>query len=81
MKRLFLIACGLLAFCGITNAQFSVMSPHSNVEAKVEIGSQILYSVYFKGKPVVTNSSVSFEFKQAPPLGDDLIVLKSYRSS
>jgi len=77
MKRLLLIACCLLAVCAVTKAQFSVSSPHSKVEAKVEIGSQILYSVYFNGKSVVTNSSVRFEFKQAPPLGDDLIVLKS----
>lgn len=77
MKRLFLIACYLLAVSGITKAQFSVMSPHSNVETKVEIGSQILYSVYFNGKPVVTNSTIRFEFRQAPPMGNDMTVLKS----
>ena len=77
MKRFFLIACCLLAVCAVTKDQFSVVSPHSGVEAKVEISSQILYSVYFNGKPVVTNSTVRFEFRQAPPLGDDLIVLKT----
>jgi alpha-glucosidase len=77
MKRILLISCCLLSVIGVTEAQFSVVSPHSKVEAKVEIGNQILYSVYFNGKPVVTNSTVRFEFRQAPPLGDDLIVLKS----
>ena len=77
MKKIFFTAFCLFTYWGIVNAQFSVKSPHSTVEAKVEVGNIISYSVSFNGQPVLSNSSVRFEFKQAPPLGDDLIVLKT----
>ncbi|MBW8333916.1 MAG: glycoside hydrolase family 97 protein [Prolixibacteraceae bacterium] len=77
MKRFFLSAICFLAIYVVGNAQYSVMSPNSLVEAKVEVGTQIVYSVHFKGKPVLTNSKIRFEFKQAPPLGDNLNVLKT----
>jgi len=77
MKRFFLSIICFLSVYVVCNAQYSVMSPHSSVEAKVEVGSQIGYSVYFNGKPVVTNSIIRFEFKQAPPMGDDMTVLKT----
>ena len=77
MKRFFLSAVCFLTIFVVGNAQNSVMSPNSLVEAKVEVGSQIVYSVYFKGKPVIANSEIRFEFKQAPPIGNDMIVLKT----
>lgn len=77
MKRFLLTAICLLTVFEIAKAQYSVMSPHSIVEAKVEFGSQIIYSVYFNGKPVLTNSTIRFEFNQAAPLGDDMLVLKT----
>ena len=77
MKQFLFTAIYLLTVFGIAKAQHSVMSPHSLVEAKIEVGNQIIYSVYFNGKPVLTNSVIRFEFKQAPPLGDDMLVLKT----
>ncbi|MDO9615751.1 MAG: glycoside hydrolase family 97 N-terminal domain-containing protein, partial [Bacteroidota bacterium] len=77
MKRFILSAICFLTIYIVGNAQYSVMSPNSLVEAKVEVGSQIVYSVYYKGKPVLTNSEIRFEFKQAGPLGDDMNVLKT----
>ena len=77
MKRIFLTAICLLTIFSIVNAQYSVMSPHSKVEAKVEVGTQITYSVYFNGKQVIDNSVIRFEFKQAPPMGEQMTVLKT----
>ena len=77
MKRFILSAIYFLAIYIVGNAQYSVMSPHSLVEAKIGVGSQINYSIYFNGKPVVVNSEIRFEFKQAPPIGNDMIVLKT----
>ena len=77
MKRIFLTAICLLTIFSIVNAQYSVMSPHSKVEAKVEVGTQITYSVYFNGKQVIENSVIRFEFKQAPPMGEQMTVLKT----
>jgi alpha-glucosidase len=58
------------------NAQYSVVSPNSNVEARIVVGDHISYHVNFKGKPVIVNSDLRFEFRQAPPLGDEMAVLK-----
>lgn len=77
MKRSFFTALFILISVAFAGAQHSVMSPHSVVEAKVEVGDQIIYSVNFKGKPVVTQSVIRFEFRQAPPLGDEMTILKT----
>ncbi|MDP3431422.1 MAG: glycoside hydrolase family 97 N-terminal domain-containing protein, partial [Bacteroidota bacterium] len=77
MKQFILSAVCFLTIYIVGNAQNSVMSPNSLVEAKVEVGSQIVFSVYFNGKPVIANSEIRFIFKQAPPIGNDMIVLKT----
>jgi hypothetical protein len=77
MKRFILSSICLLVVFGFVQAQYSVKSPHSMSEAKVEIGNQITYSIYFNGKSILTNSTIHFEFKQAPPLGEDMTVLKT----
>lgn len=77
MRRISFVIFCLFSVWATAKAQYSVVSPHSVVEAKIEIGSQIQYSVYFNGNPVITSSSVRFEFTQAPPIGDDLAVVKS----
>ncbi len=77
MKRLFYTLFFLFTLSIISNGQYSVTSPNSKIEANVEVGSKITYSVKFNGKPVVQNSEISFTFKQASPLGFNLDVLKS----
>jgi alpha-glucosidase len=77
MKRIFLTAVCLLTIFSIVKAQYAVTSPHSAIEAKIEVGSQINYSISFNGKQVISNSVIRFEFKQAPPMGDDMTVLKT----
>lgn len=77
MKRSLFTALFLLLSVAFSGAQHSVMSPHSLVEAKVEVGDQIIYSVNFKGKPVVSQSVIRFEFRQAPPLGDEMTIIKT----
>lgn len=77
MKKLLLIITCFLSLYLVAEAQYSVMSPQSVVEAKIDVGSKITYSVFFQGKPVLVDSEISFEFKQAPPLGFDMEILKS----
>jgi alpha-glucosidase len=65
----------IISICA--HAQFSVRSPQSMTEARIEINDQIVYSVYFQGKPVLEDSGIRFEFRQAPPLGQDMKVLNT----
>jgi alpha-glucosidase len=55
--------------------QYSVRSPKSGVEARIDVGAKITYSVNFNEKPVITNSLIRFEFKQASPIGENMTVL------
>lgn len=77
MKQFFLTGICILTIFSIGKAQYSVSSPHSKVEARVEVGTEVNYSVYFNGKQVISNSVIRFEFKQAPPMGDDMTVIKT----
>lgn len=69
-----LFIAGLLVYA---NAQYSITSPNSRVEAKINVGDHLSYSVSFKGKPVIVSSDIRFEFRQAPPLGDEMSVIKN----
>jgi alpha-glucosidase len=65
----------IISICA--NAQYSIMSPQSMAEIRIDISDRIVYNVYFQGKPVLTNSDIRFQFRQAPPLGDDMKVLNT----
>jgi len=77
MKRIFLTVIYFLTIFFCVHAQYSVVSPHSLAEAKIDIGTQITYNVYFNGKQILSNSVIRFEFKQAPPMGENMQVIKS----
>lgn len=77
MKKFIAFVFCLLTFAVGSRAQFSVVSPHALAEARVEAGKQIIYSVFFNGKPVVAHSTIKFEFRQAAPLAEDFVVLKT----
>jgi alpha-glucosidase len=67
----------MLSLQEMSRAQYSVTSPQSAVEAKIDIGNKINYSIFYQGNPVLINSEISFEFKQATPLGIEMEVLKT----
>ena len=77
MKKFIAFVFCLLTFAVGSRAQFSVVSPHALAEVRVETGKQIIYSVFFNGKPVVAHSTIKFEFRQAAPLDEDFVVLKT----
>lgn len=67
----FLIISGFVA----PAADFRVQSPDGKISVTVNIEHGIMYAVEFNGTPVIEPSAVSFQFAQAPPLGNDLKVL------
>ncbi len=78
MKKEFItVVFCLMAISVVLKAQISVVSPHAVTEAKIEAGKQIIYSIFFKGKPVISNSTIKFEFRQAAPFTEDFTVLKT----
>ncbi len=77
MKINTLLLVVLIASAIPSFAQYSVRSPKSGVEARIDVGAKITYSVNFNEKPVITNSLIRFEFKQTSPIGDNMTVLKT----
>lgn len=77
MKLNTLLLVVLIASAIPSFAQYSVRSPKSGVEARIDVGAKITYSVNFNEKPVITNSLIRFEFKQTSPIGDNMTVLKT----
>ncbi|MCX6327592.1 MAG: glycoside hydrolase family 97 protein [Bacteroidia bacterium] len=77
ISSLLLLIC-LFSYQAI--AQFTVVSPDNKVEAKVNIGETISYSVLFNGKTVLIDSPIGFTFKNSPPLGDDMKLVESIYS-
>jgi len=77
MKRFLPFVAFFLFLLNMASAQYLLISPQSIVEAKIDVGNSITYSITYQGIPVLLNSEVSFEFKQAPPLGFEMEVLKS----
>lgn len=62
----------------ISAQDFIVTSPDGNITAKVLVDETFQYSVSFNETNVILPSSVSFLFKQAPPLGKEIKVLNHY---
>lgn len=77
MKRLLLTTLIFTALWVNANAQYSILSPDSQLEAKIDVGNHLSYSVSFKGKPVIVPSNIRFEFRQASPMGDEMTVVKN----
>ncbi len=56
---------------------FHVSSPDKKISVEISVENEVRYSVFFEGKQIIEHSSISFVFKQAPPLGKGMNVLSS----
>ena len=75
IKSLLLTCFFIISGFVVPAADFRVQSPDGKISVTVNIEHGIMYAVEFNGTPVIEPSAVSFQFAQAPPLGNDLKVL------
>ena len=54
-----------------------VQSPDGKTKTIIQVGDEISYSVSFNGKEIIQSSTILFRFKQAPPLGKNMLMVKS----
>jgi len=72
----------LLWSCQRSPSSFQCLSPGEKVTVKVfESGTRIGYQMSFDGEVLIDTSFVGFEFQDAPPLGEELIVTNRVESS
>jgi alpha-glucosidase len=62
------------------SSQFVIKSPDNRVEARVNIGETMTYSVSFNGKTILFDSPIGFNFEKAPPIKTDIEVIESETS-
>ena len=58
-----LVSFFTVPFLVISAQDFTVKSPDGNISFNVRNGEKLIYSVSFKGKPVIDPSVIGFEFK------------------
>lgn len=58
----------------------TVSSPDGNLQIAVEVGDKLSYSVAYKGKPVVFDSSMGFELKDERPMDGNFLLLNEPKS-
>lgn len=79
LKRNFSLTL-LVLFALNATSQFTVKSPDNRIEAKVNIGESISWSVSFNGKTIIFDSPIGYNFEKAPPLVKDIELIESSKS-
>ncbi len=75
-KKLFLSAVMVLLAVVAGAKEYQLLSPDKNIRVNIEVGEQITWEAWFGDTRVMEPSAVSFTFKQAPPLGNEMEVIK-----
>ena len=68
-----IIATGILA------KDYQISSPDGKITVTVSVDREISYSVQYNKMKIIEPSTISFTFKQAPPLGNDMEVVSDKR--
>ena len=77
MKKSLFAFSFLMVSIGLNAQQVSVSSPDGNILMTVNNQQQLFYSVAFKGKTMVEDSPISFEFKGEKPMAGDYLMLNN----
>ncbi|HOP61005.1 MAG TPA: glycoside hydrolase family 97 N-terminal domain-containing protein, partial [Candidatus Saccharicenans sp.] len=78
---LLVISCGHLAAQAKTTSVVSAKSPGQKVELKIELKNQILYSIYFDSKEIISPSPVSLTINDNIVLGKRPVLENVSRTS
>lgn len=76
---LLLLAC--FSYAGIYAQRITLRSPQDKVSVDIVASDELTYSVKYGSKTVLFESPMGFEFTQAPPLGRNMMIVDSTRTS
>lgn len=74
-KSFFLLLSFFCFYSSVFAKDYKILSPDGKITVSVSVGSEIAYSVNYGNAVVLNSSSISFNFKQAPPLGKNMKVI------
>ncbi|HPF51522.1 MAG TPA: glycoside hydrolase family 97 protein [Draconibacterium sp.] len=82
MKKTFLLIFLLnFVIVSVYSKEFTLKSPDENISVQIQTGEHTAYSVSFNDTQIIKPSGISFLFSQAPPLGDNMLVLSENAST
>ena len=81
MKRLLNLTFLLLITSSVFASEYNISSPDGKIKVSLSVGDEIKYSVHYSNISVIKSSSISFAFRQAPPLGNDIKVISEKTDS
>jgi len=82
MKKLLNLTLLFLIITTVISAkEYQISSPDGKNKVTVSVDKEIKYSVQYDNLSVIKPSTVSFTFKQAPPLGNDMEVVSDKKVS
>lgn len=73
MKRLLFLLC--IVSCRVFAQDISISSPDNRTTIRVNTASVLEYSISKDATPLISPSSLGFEFKHEPAMGADMLVL------
>jgi len=65
----------------ISAKDYQILSPDGKIKVTVSVDKEIKYSVQYENLSVIKPSTVSFTFRQAPPLGNNMEVVSDKKVS
>jgi len=74
-KAITLLTAVCLLSLPVYSKTYTTISPDGNVVFELTIAEKMMMSVFFKGKPIITNSEFGLQFGQSPYLGYDMEVI------
>ena len=81
MKNLILATIAIFGVSALFANEYQLKSPDGKVSLSLRVGENIVYSVDFNSTSVIEPSSISFNYKQAPPLGKDVEVISDKKET
>jgi alpha-glucosidase len=73
MKRLLFLLC--IVSCRVFGQDISISSPDNRITIHVNTAGILEYSINKGATPLISSSSLGFEFKHEPAMGADMVVL------
>ena len=66
-----------LIVTGISAKDYQISSPDGKINVTISVEKEITYSVQYEKMKIIEPSTVSFTFKQAPPMGKDFEIISN----
>lgn len=76
-KKIFLFSLFIFQVVFVRSQTLHIQSPDGKTDVIILVNEEIKYSIFHNGKELIRPSAILFQFKQAPPLGKNMGIIKT----